>query len=126
MIHSRSRIKPARRLRRNLGDYRNELPVSERAPKWGYTTSASPGQVVSVTTVAKTLGVEPKRMRESCEAFGRQVECYRSAPDLNTLEELSAKLRAAKIKHKVQEVTKDNNGRLMIPVTYFKAWHWDE
>lgn len=110
----------------NLGDYRNELKVSERAPQWGYTTYASPGKVVSVTRLAEVLGVEPKRMRDSCEAYGRQVECYRSAPNLDALEQLSAKLRAKKIKHKVQEMTEAKNGRLMIPVTYFKAWHWDE
>jgi hypothetical protein len=121
-----ARKQTVKRKRKHLGDYRNELPVSERAPKWGYTTYASPGKVASVTTVAKALGVEPKRMRESCEAYGRQVECYRSAPSLDGLEELSAKLRKAKIKHKVQEMTEKKNGRLMIPVTYFKAWHWDE
>lgn len=112
--------------RRNLGNYRLKATKRESRSDYHYNIYDIPGKRTSVSRVATVLGKTPAQLRDRCEAYGRSVECYQSANSFAELEQLSAKLRAEGIKHKVQEFTDKNNGRLLIPVTYFKAWHWDE
>jgi len=113
------------RRRSRLGDFRSEATKSD-VHRWAdFQIFSLSGERASVARVAKALGKDPTKFRGSCEAFGRQVECFVNGKTAE-LEQMSAALRSAKIRHRVQEYPKRGDGRLMIPVNYFKAWHWDE
>jgi hypothetical protein len=113
------------RRRRVLSDYKSEACDVEVASAYGYRTYSLPGKRVSAKLVAQALGRDPKEFAGGCEAYGRSVQCYVGGRTRVDLEQMSQTLRTAGIKHQVQEFT-EGHGRLMIPVTYFKAWHWNE
>jgi hypothetical protein len=104
----------------------------EKSSRYGYTTYTYPGKRQSCTKVANLLGRSPQNLRNSCEAFGRDVRAYvrplNQTPmtPLEELRKLSATLREAGVPHTRQEYQNGKGNRLEIKVTYFKAWHHDE
>ena len=105
----------------------------ETSSQYGYTTHTYAGKRQSCTKVAGLLGRSPAKLRDSCEAYGRDVRayvhplCQTPMTPLDELRKLSATLQEAGVPHTRQEYQNGKGqDRLEIKVTYFKAWHHDE
>lgn len=65
-----------------------------------------------------------KRLQSSCEAYGRDVRCYLTLDDMAKRNQLEKYLRTKGISPYATYAP--GRPTVEIPVSYFKAWHWDE
>ena len=84
---------------------------------------------ISCTKLSKTLeGVNielpPGQLRKSCEAYGRNVECYVRCETPERRTEVERYLEGQGCK--VNRSYSPGSSTTAVAVTYFKAWHWGE
>lgn len=84
---------------------------------------------ISCTKLSKVLeafGIEmtAQQLRGSCEAYGRNVQCYINAGSPEKRVELENYLTAEGCK--VDRRYYPGSGKVEVAVSYFKASHWDE
>ncbi len=73
--------------------------------------------------VEKENPFSDKDIREKCEAFGRDVQCYFQVKDMKTRKKLENFLEENKVT--ITREYSPGTPCLEIAVAYFKAWHWD-
>jgi len=65
-----------------------------------------------------------KVLKNSCEAYGRDVRCYVTVDDMDKRKKLEQYLKTKGIA--ASPTYSPGRPVVDIPVSYFKAWHWDE
>lgn len=65
-----------------------------------------------------------KVLKNSCEAFGRDIRCYVHLDDMDKRKQLEKFLKTKGIA--ADPAYYPGKPVVDIPVSYFKAWHWDE
>lgn len=65
-----------------------------------------------------------KKLKKCCEAFGRDVRCFVYVADMDKRKQLERFLKTKGISPNLNYAP--SLPVVEIPVSYFKAWHWDE